>query len=90
MGVNNVSNTGIVPNNGTALDLGIKATALSQKSKHQHSATSPIWMTPGQVTFDQVTADAALAIKQCADQFHAGMPLLPDSPSCKITQFTTP
>lgn len=90
MGVNNVSNTGIVGNNGTALDLGIKATALSQESKHPHSATSPIWMTPGQVTFDQGTADAALAIKQCAEQFRAGMPFLPNSPSCKITQFTTP
>ncbi|WNM62346.1 hemopexin repeat-containing protein [Candidatus Nitrospira neomarina] len=90
MGVNNVSNTGIVGNNGTALDLGIKATARSQDNKHPHSATSPIWMTPGQITFDQGTADAALAIKQCAEQFRPGMPFLPDSPSCKITQFTTP
>lgn len=90
MGVNNVSNTGIVGNNGTALDLGIKATDHSQESKHPHSATSPIWMTPGQVTFDQGTADAALAIKQCAEQFRPGMPFLPNSPSCKITQFTTP
>ncbi|MCA9451255.1 MAG: hypothetical protein KC584_01315, partial [Nitrospira sp.] len=73
-----------------ALDLGIKATALSQESKHPHSATSPIWMTPGQITFDQGTADAALAIKQCAEQFRAGMPFLPNSPRCKITQFTTP
>nr|MBA3967409.1 hypothetical protein [Nitrospirales bacterium] len=90
MGVNNVSNTVIVGNNGTALDLGIKATDRSQVSKHPHSATSPIWMTPGQVTFDQGTADAALAIKQCAEQFHAGSPFLPNSSSCKITQYTTP
>lgn len=89
MGVNNLSNTGIVGNNGTALDLGIKATDRSQVSKHPHSATSPIWMTPDQVTFDQSNADAALAIKQCAEQFSAGSPL-PNSPSCKITQFTTP
>ncbi|NOU11412.1 MAG: hypothetical protein HOO98_15545 [Nitrospira sp.] len=89
MGVNNVSNTGIVPNNGTAVDLGIKATDVSQTSKNPHSANSPIWMLPGQVTFQQSTADAARAIKQCADQFRPGAPL-PNSAHCKITQFTTP
>ncbi len=89
MGVNNLSNTGIVPNHGTAVDLGIKATAVSQKSKHPHSTTSPIWMLPGQDTFQQATADAAFAIKQCADQFRLGAPL-PNSASCKITQFTKP
>lgn len=94
MGVNNLANTGIVPNNGTALDLGIKATAdsntaNSQESKNPHSADSPIWMVPGQVTFQQSTADAAQAIKQCADQFRSGAPL-PNSASCRITQFTRP
>ena len=88
MGVNNVSNTGEVPNNGTALDLGIKATAPSQARKHPHSATSPIWMTPGQITFKQTTADAALAIKECAEEFKTGSPL-PNSSKCKITQFTS-
>lgn len=88
MGVNNLSNTGIVPNNGTALDLGTKATARSQASKNPHSADSPIWMLPGQVIFQQTTADAALAIKQCADQFQEGTPL-PNSSPCKITQFTS-
>jgi Hemopexin len=94
MGVNNVSNTVSsvgtrVPNNGTAVDLGIKATDVSQTSKNPHSADSPIWMVPGQVTFQQSTADAARAIKQCADQFRPGASL-PNSVHCKITQFTTP
>lgn len=94
MGVNNVSNTGIVPNNGTALDLGIKATAdsnaaNSQESKNPHSVDSPIWMVPGQTTFQQASFDAAQAIKQCADQFRSGAPL-PNSASCRITQFTRP
>lgn len=89
LGVNNLSNTGSVPNNGTAVDLGIKATDVSQKSKNPHSSDSPIWMLPGQTTFQQSTADAARAIQLCADQFHAGGPL-PNSPSCKITQFTSP
>jgi hypothetical protein len=89
MGVNNLSNAGVVPNHGTAVDLGIKATDVSQTSKNPHSADSPIWMLPGQVTFQQSTADAARAIKQCADQFRPGAPL-PNSAHCKITQFTTP
>lgn len=89
LGVNNLSNTGIVGNNGTALDLGSKATAPSQASKNPHSAASPIWMKRGQVTFQQMTADAALAIKQCADQFHEGSPL-PNAPECTITPLTKP
>ena len=89
LGVNNLSNTGIVKNNGTALDLGRKATAPSQASKNPHSAASPIWMKRGQVTFQQTTADAALAIKQCADQFHEGSPL-PNAPECTITPLTKP
>ncbi|OQW32224.1 MAG: hypothetical protein A4E19_19510 [Nitrospira sp. SG-bin1] len=89
MGVNNLSNTGNVPNHGTAIDLGIKATDVSQKSKNPHSTDSPIWMLPGQTTFQQSTADAARAIKDCADQFRPGAPL-PNSAGCKITQFTRP
>ena len=81
LGVNSVSST------GTARKLGIIATATSQASKNPHSANSPIWMVPGQITFQQATADAALAIQQCADQFSEGSPL-PKSSQCKITQFT--
>ena len=81
MGVNNLSKT------GTARILGIVATNHSQINKNPHSVDSPIWMPPGQVTYSQGNADAAMAIKQCADQFHEGSPL-PNTPSCKITQFT--
>lgn len=81
LGVNNVSG------GGTARDFGIRATAPSQTNKNPHSADSPMWMLPGQTSFSQEHADAALAIKQCADQFHEGSPL-PNMPSCKITQFT--
>ena len=91
MGVNNLSNAGIVPNHGTALDLGIKATAGAQENKNQpHSTDSPIWMLPGQITFQQSTADAAHAIQQCAQQFRGESSPLPNSASCKITQFTRP
>lgn len=95
MGVNNLSNTGIVHNNGTALNLSIQATADSgsgeeQKSKNGHSTASPIWMLPGQTTFQQSTLDAARAIQQCAQQFRGELAPLPNSQSCKITQFTSP
>jgi hypothetical protein len=97
MGVNNLSNNGNVGNNGTALDLGIKATSPSQDSKNPHSVASPIWMTPEQTDYtSQASKDlrraneaAALEIKQCAEQFKEGSPL-PNSSQCKITQFTTP
>jgi hypothetical protein len=95
MGVNNLANTGMVKGKGTALDLGIKATADSgsgeeQASKKGHSTDSPIWMLPGQVTFQQSTVDAARAIQQCAQQFRGQSVPLPNSPSCKITLFTRP
>ena len=80
-----VSNQG---GGGTARDLGIIATAPSQASKNPHSAPSPIWMLPEQIPFQQATADAAHAIKACADQFHEGSPL-PNSSQCKITQFAS-
>lgn len=94
MGVNNLANTGTVRGKGTALDLSIKATADSgsgdeQENKNRHSAASPIWMLPGQITFQQSIFDAAGAIQRCAQQFRSGLPL-PNLPSCKITQFTKP
>ena len=82
LSVNSVSST------GTARTLGLIATAPSQDSKNLHSADSPIWMVPGQITFQQATADAALAIKQCADQFSEGLPL-PNTAGCKITLFAS-
>lgn len=79
LGVNNISST------GTARELGIIATDSSQRSKNPHSADSPIWMTPGQVTFSQATSNAAQAIRDCAMQFKIDS--LPNSPECRITEF---
>jgi hypothetical protein len=36
---------------GTAQNFGLIATAMTQASKNPHSAASPIWMTPGQITY---------------------------------------
>jgi hypothetical protein len=81
LGVNNAGG------GGTARDFGIRATAPSQKSKNPHSADSPMWMLPGQTNYIQAHADAALAIKQCADQFQEGAEL-PSTENCRITQFS--
>ena len=95
MGVNNLAK-GTMKNRGTARDLGIRATDRTQDAKNPHSAASPIWMIPGQrslcpdqTDFCQANYDAARAIAACADRFSEGSPL-PNTPSCKITQFTGP
>jgi hypothetical protein len=97
MGVNNLAK-GTMKNHGTARELGIRATDGTQDAaKNPHSAASPIWMIPGQRSlcpdkpdvFCQENFNAAQAIKACADRFSEGSPL-PNTPSCKITQFTGP
>lgn len=81
MAVNSTSNS-----RGTALDLGIRATATSEVAKNPHSADSPIWMMPGQTTFLQSSADSALAIKNCGLRKNENP--LPNTPQCRITQYT--
>lgn len=44
-------------------------------------------MLPGETSFSKAHADAALAIKTCADQFHDNSPP-PNTPNCRITLFT--
>ena len=80
LGVNNQGD------GGTARDFGIQATDVTQRHKNPHSIASPIWMKPGQITFEQSSANAAKEIRNCAILFHEGSPL-PNSPSCKITLF---
>jgi hypothetical protein len=70
---------------GTALDLGIRATAQFEMAKNPHSQDSPIWMTPGQITFSAANAAAAAAIRNCALRRYE-MPL-PNSDSCRITLY---
>jgi hypothetical protein len=70
---------------GTARVLGINATGMDQvppphtfdparpvlSHKNKHDTQSPIWMTPGQNTFDQGNFDAAMAMRACALKFVA-------------------
>jgi hypothetical protein len=83
MGVNNVE-----PGEGTAVDLGIRATASSQAGKNPHSPASPIWMRPGQVFYDPGMEREAQAIRACALRLNESP--LPDSPSCRITPYAWP
>jgi uncharacterized repeat protein (TIGR01451 family) len=69
---------------GTALDFGIRATAPSEQAKNPHSADSPIWMPPGQITFSQTNADYAKAIHDCALAFVQGGSL---PANCTVTPF---
>lgn len=71
---------------GVALDLGIRATAMSEVAKNPHSTASPIWMTPGSVFYDGGNAAAAQEIRNCALRREENP--LPDSPSCRITRYT--
>lgn len=80
MGVNNQSD-----DNGTAREFGIRATAASQTNKNPHSVDSPIWMPPEETIFDQANFDAANAIKACGERLKEEP--LPNTPTCKITQF---
>lgn len=84
MGVNNVG-TGL----GTAIDLGIRATAMEQLAKHTHSSTSPIWMLPGQTSFSRANEDAAKAIRDCAKSFTPSGPL-PNTSACRISLVAGP
>ena len=55
---------------GTALDFGMRATAERQTSKtFPHSASSPIWMRPGQVKFNANVEASAAKIRDCARAF---------------------
>jgi hypothetical protein len=81
-----VSNRG---NGGTARDFGIRATQEQpEPGKNPHSPASPIWMTPGQITFDPENgnAKAAQAIKECALKFNEQHQ--PNSDTCRITEYT--
>jgi hypothetical protein len=73
---------------GTAIDLGMRATASMQSSKLPHGAllpgvSSPIWMMPGQLTFDQQSADHASAMQKCANDIIKGTP----GNGCSAVQF---
>jgi hypothetical protein len=66
---------------GTSQDYGLRATAVSppavgsERQKNPHSADSPIWMTPGQITYSAGNDAASHAIADCATKWRAGQAL---------------
>jgi hypothetical protein len=79
-------------NRGTALDFSIRSTAASETSKNPTSADSPLWMPPipgnrafdsAKDGFDKANADAAAAIRACAE--HVSDKQLPNTDQCRIT-----
>ena len=73
---------------GTAMRLGNFATAPTQAKKNPHSADSPIWMLPGQVTYSPAAEAQATAIAKCARAIFKGE-TLPGCNTEQIAQGTT-
>jgi hypothetical protein len=71
---------------GVALDLGIRSTAMFETAKNPHSPASPIWMTPGQIDYGADNAAAAQEIRNCALRRMENP--LPNSSTCRITQYS--
>ncbi len=67
-----VNNVNVHPGaHGTALDFALRATGATQTSKNPHSPTSPIWMRPGQVFFNEGAFETAKRFHACAAGFKA-------------------
>lgn len=81
---------GVYRSQGTAQVFALEATAMAQAHKNVHSADSPIWMTPSQVTYSAANETEAKAIAACANQIvkKGNDPSAPNPPSgCQVTQF---
>jgi len=89
MGTNN---SGGCPTCGAARDLGLRATAASEVSKNPHSATSPIWMTPGATTYSSANDSQAQSIATCAASARSAIvngQSLPNTPICKVWKYSS-
>ena len=84
LGVSNLS-SGV---RGTAIDFAVRATGPAGTEPHKNplSASSPIWMPPSHVFFDQNNANAAKQIHDCAVRI-SEIPL-PNLENCRITEYT--
>jgi hypothetical protein len=91
MGVSNLTALDANSGTGTALDFGIRATAAwdhnKNHSKNPDSADSPLWMTPGQITFSQSHLNSATEIQKCA--LRRDEHPLPNSDVCRLTLYAS-
>jgi hypothetical protein len=84
------SNGSFNSGDGTAQNFAIIATAMSQAHKNPHSADSPIWMTPGQITYSAANDTEAHAAAACAAALGQKLhdPNAPAPPQgCQYAQF---
>jgi hypothetical protein len=75
---------------GTAQNFAGIATATAQAHKNLHSSDSPIWMTPGQITFSAANETEAKAAAACARAIVTKLnnPSAPSPPQgCQSSQF---
>ncbi len=75
---------------GTAQNFAKIATAMTQAHKNPHSAASPIWMTPGQITYSAANETEAQAAAACARAIATKLndPSAPSPPQgCQFSQF---
>jgi hypothetical protein len=75
---------------GTAQNFALIATAKTQAHKNPHSAASPIWMTPGQITYSSANETEAQAASACAQAIATKLnnPGAPSPPQgCQFSQF---
>ncbi len=75
---------------GTAQDFGLIATATTQVHKNPHSPDSPIWMTPGQITYSAANETEAQGAAACARAIVTKLnsPNAPEPPQgCQFSQF---
>jgi hypothetical protein len=80
---------GFLTPDGTAAHFANVATASSQLSKNPHSATSPIWMRPGQIHWDRDAEASASRFQSCAiGFFNSGFQAAP--PGCAVTPLGLP
>ena len=70
LAVSNYQAFGLI--NGSGAHFALLATAASQASKVPHSATSPIWMRPGQVFYNANAEASAALFNGCATGFWSG------------------
>jgi len=71
LAVSNYKGFGLI--NGSGAHFALVATAASQASKVPHSATSPIWMRPGQVFYNANAEASAQRFNACATGFWSGL-----------------
>lgn len=85
LAVSNTSNGTL----GTATDFALRATAAMQPSKTPHGPASPIWMRPGQITYNSHAEATAKKYHDCAVGFAATNFVTPP-PGCTIAPLGEP